>query len=1348
MRGLLGATALAVLCAALPAAENMIGRQSQNEGITAVPAPGPVVVDGLLDDWDRSGTIWSFADISVRDRFSVRTAAMWDAEYLYLSFLWKDPMPLHSVVNPEHDPDKGWVSDAIQLRIVAGGQTSWFTTWPFTPEPGVIRPVLHLSYWKDESNNRKGQDILLLVGQPGDANLRVLTGAPDDPRAEGVQMAYRLLPENEGKGFIQEMRLPWRVVYNRPRAAQAGDVFQMGCEFLWGSAEGQKWPAHRYADNMLPGATSREFFWTAKKAWGEVRLADRGGLEPRRYVEGDNAPKGVIPVRATLPVPDGGIDRIAGFTLVVEDAEGKRVRNLAGDFDPREYAVQNAPEGTVEVRWDGTDDQGQLVAPGTYTVRGLVHGAMGADYERCFYNPGTPPWEMPDGKGAWGADHAIARHVTRAADGVVIGWNFAEGGHGLIGVGPDGRKRWGEKRGVGALAGNDTHVFFMPNTWHTKEPQLMRVNAKTGQYAPFVLHGKKRGLELSLAEVLKDSPLADAEKTGALVAMAATNDTLALLFAHGAVALLDPESAAVRRVFDAPAADETPPPAAADNADNVVHSLAFLADGHVLLVNHAGRLQRLDTREGTRADLPALPGLHTPGAVAAGPQGAMWIVDRGPDQQVKAFDADGKPLAAIGAQGGRPIRGPWRPDALMNVSAVAVDGQGQLWATEYWNFPRRVSVWATDGGALARDYIGNTGYAGTGCFLHENDPARGYVGPIEIALPPDSRDWSVNGIVWVPDPEAGESFRVAPDNHTQPTVFYSDASGQRREYMFVPGYRDYHGFILLMKDGEQWRPVSAVGTVGMVSGKFANHGQTVAAPSGEFEGCNLFDGLIWNDRNNDGKVQRDECEIKATTRPGTDTKRGHQPWPTSNGWGARMNPADLVFYASDNTGAYEYRPLEFTPEGAPAYGSQGLRAIGNKTRGEWVPVPGEDTLLSMAPGKIAGVDRRTGSEIWTYPNPYPHVHGSHRATMPKPGLLIGPLKIMGVVDGGKPNAFFALRGNLGQDFYLTTDGLFIGAMFLDGRLPGMGLPATEDQLAAMPLEMYSNGGEPFNGWLGRQDDGVIRMTNGLPRQAAMVTRLRGLDTIQRFNAPSVVLTAESLAKAGEDNLLRKSAAAAAAEYKIRQKPRNTWKDVPVLTVARQGQPAFAHVQLAYDAKNLYARFDVRDPSPWKNNGKDMTQLFKTGDVVDIQLSPAANDTKAPQAGDQRILIAPFNRKPTAVLMRQLDPDAPEAERARYHSPVMDVSFDKVVALADAKIDVAVEPGLGYTVEAVLPWASLGMAPEAGRAIRGDVGFILSDDAGTINTARIYWSNSATNLVNDLPGEAKLEPHHWGAMRFE
>ena len=1312
------------------AAENMIGRQTQNEGIFSVPAKNPAVIDGELGEWDLSGQIWSFADIGVRDRFSVKTASMWDKDNLYLALYWKDPMPLNSTVNPEFNPEHGWKADAVQLRVLADGQTSWITTWYYAEEQV---PVMHVAYWKDESNNKNGIDLMIFKGKGGGTDL-----------GDGIEMAYK--PLADGTGFIQEVKIPWRIIYKKEHIASAGDTIRMGMEFLWGDSTGKTWPIHRYADNMQPGTTSREFYWTAKNAWGDLTLRAEGNIEPRRYVSGESKLAGTIPVRATLP------GSASGFTLVIEDQNGKRIRNLAGSFDPAEYLLKDSKD-IVEVLWDGLDDEGNPVAPGKYRVRGLTHGPLGAEYEMCFYNPGTPPWDTPDTAGAWGADHESPQFLARAGDNMLVGWSFAEGGHGLILVGKNGMKMWGEKRGVTALAADEKFIYAQPNSWHTKTQSIMRLGVSKGAYAPFVKDGKERPLELTLTDIFAG------EEPGKLLALRVAGDELVLIFANGKIALLDKVSAEPKKMHETGLGTAGKTPGTkdedADTADAAQQTrvgsglTAISKDEKTLFVNYGGSVYAVNLADGKTAPV-ALAGVGRAGALATDGEGNLLVMDIGPDQQIKAFSADGKLVYTCAKKGGRPIRGAFDEQAVLNVSSIDVDSTGNVWATEYWGYPRRVSVWGRDG-KLVRDYIGNTGYSGTGCFLHDNDSTRGYVGPVELELDHKNGAWKVKSILWVPDSNKGEKFRLLAGDHAHQQVFYSEASGRKREYMFAPPYRDWLGYVVLMNGDKGWRPVSYVGSVGGISGKFGRHGVLLAAPDGALAGCDLFDGVFWNDLNGDGIVQKEECEIIKTDKPATATRRGHTPLPVGSGWGGRMDPDDLSFYA---TGLARYAPERFTPEGAPIFTSKSLKRYDIKAGGDLVPVVGENTVLTMEGwgargGAIRGIDSATGEEMWRYPNPYPSVHGSHRATMPKAGLLIGPLKNMGVVDMGQDiGRIFALRGNLGQDFYLTTDGLYVASMFQDGRLPGMSLPAKEEQLKGMPLEMFSMGGEPFNGWLGRQDDGVVRMVCGLPRQAAMITQIKGLDSLKRFTAADVEVTDAVLAQALQDNAKRQAEAAKVELYAVKAwDAAKGWDALNPVKIEREGQPSTAEARLGWDAGNLYARFEVSDPTPWRNEGKDYTRLFKTGDAVDIQLSPSGNDKAEPVEGDQRIVIAQIDGKPVAVLMRAVDRKAPKSEGVNYHSPVTDKFFARVKIIEGAQVEV--QPGGGkYVVRAIIPWKELGMEPQKGMSIRGDLGFILSDAAGTINTARVYWSNKETNLVNDLPFEAWLAPQKWGVVSFE
>ncbi|NLB69099.1 MAG: hypothetical protein GX804_05385 [Lentisphaerae bacterium] len=469
---------------------------------------------------------------------------------------------------------------------------------------------------------------------------------------------------------------------------------------------------------------------------------------------------------------------------------------------------------------------------------------------------------------------------------------------------------------------------------------------------------------------------------------------------------------------------------------------------------------------------------------------------------------------------------------------------------------------------------------------------------------------------------------------------------------------------------------------------------------------------------------------------------------------------DFVFYVD---GIYRYRPTGFSDSGAPIYSRESLEPLGVDDKGDLIEVPEEDLLLCLSTkdypraSRLAGIDTSNGNVLWEYPNPYPRVHGSHRSPIPFPGDIVGPLKIVGVThvndDVGK---IFLICGNLGQDYFMTTDGLFVGAMFNDGRLPSEALPDNEEALVGAPMENFSHKGEPFNGWFGKQADGVIRMTVGFPREAAMILTVTGLDTVQRFDAGDIVISEEMLAEANRDNVRRAGPEESAKVYTVQRFDSapvidgldNDWEDMPALTVDRVGYPFKGTVRMAYDDDNLYVVYSIQDDSPWINGGKDFTRLFKTGDAVDLQIGaeePAKR--REPGPSDMRILISQMDGKPVVVHMKPVDPTAEKESAYTYVSPVMTRIYERLEIMKDAQVSVT-KTDRQYVVEAALPLSVLGFKPEKGMKMRGDFGFISSDTTGTINVARTYWANRDTNLVNDLTSEAWFIPSSWGEIIFE
>nr|MBA3686458.1 hypothetical protein [Planctomycetota bacterium] len=258
-------SALLLLAAGANAADvaaNMIGRQSQNEGLSVVPAPGAVAIDGDLADWDWSGRNWSFADTAIRDRYSVESAAMWDAKHIYFAAKWRDPTPMGNMVDATFAPNDGWKGDCWQIRVQAD-RISHLTSWHFTEQ---ARATMHITH---------------APGGGGDPQF-VVQASDGAELGRGIAMAFR--KDADGKGYTQEVRVPWSVLYEKPPAIAAGLTIRIGCEFLWGDPSGKNWPTHRYADNMQPGVTSREFYWQNTESWGNATLLAAGKLTPRRYV--------------------------------------------------------------------------------------------------------------------------------------------------------------------------------------------------------------------------------------------------------------------------------------------------------------------------------------------------------------------------------------------------------------------------------------------------------------------------------------------------------------------------------------------------------------------------------------------------------------------------------------------------------------------------------------------------------------------------------------------------------------------------------------------------------------------------------------------------------------------------------------------------------------------------------------------------------------------------------------------------------------------------------------------------------------------------------------------------------
>lgn len=319
--------------------------ETENLGIRVLPAPGEVTVDGKIDDWDLSGGIFACKDIeNQRDEYACWLHVMYDADNLYILARWIDGTPMN---NPGTNGwGRGWEGDSLQARFVtAPGKPGEYTT--------------HITGWL---NNAEGKHVIdVTYGKRFD------DGSIADVLQAGARQAF--LKNKDGKGYSQEIALPWRLLTKDGAPLKAGDEFTLTAELNFCHKERGRVSVR---DIFEPEVwIDRRWTHTASHCWGSAALEPKGNVPPRpvRLSDGREAAvqmKDGVPVVdwATLPekkappagAPDGAKPRLtvraAPLTLVKMRGDKSGFTPLSSDCDWHQQVGLMAPN---RARIEGTD---------------------------------------------------------------------------------------------------------------------------------------------------------------------------------------------------------------------------------------------------------------------------------------------------------------------------------------------------------------------------------------------------------------------------------------------------------------------------------------------------------------------------------------------------------------------------------------------------------------------------------------------------------------------------------------------------------------------------------------------------------------------------------------------------------------------------------------------------------------------------------------------------------------------------------------------------------------------------------------------------------------------------------
>lgn len=252
--------------------KEMRSPETQNMGIAIVPAPGEVAIDGELGDWDLSGGIFACSDLKeYRGQASLWIHVMYDATNLYVLARWADASPMS---NPsEHGVGYAWDGDSIQWRMMT--------------KPGDVEQqrIAHVTAWRDGD----GKEILDIEY----GNL--LTGVGREDRKlnpPGARQAFR--KNADGKGYVQEMCVPWSLLTKEGYTPAAGDRVEITVQahfLIPGETNAPKEsefterPTKAVVVRDLSKATEHgversHLFWYPH-LWAAAQLEPKGNVEPR-----------------------------------------------------------------------------------------------------------------------------------------------------------------------------------------------------------------------------------------------------------------------------------------------------------------------------------------------------------------------------------------------------------------------------------------------------------------------------------------------------------------------------------------------------------------------------------------------------------------------------------------------------------------------------------------------------------------------------------------------------------------------------------------------------------------------------------------------------------------------------------------------------------------------------------------------------------------------------------------------------------------------------------------------------------------------------------------------------------
>jgi hypothetical protein len=1036
-----------------------------------------------------------------------------------------------------------------------------------------------------------------------------------------------------------------------------------------------------------------------------------------------NAQRADIPITVKVEKP--------GFvTLVVEDQEGNRLKNLTFD--------QQVQGGVNIVHWDGSAMNG-WAKPGDYHVRGLFHEGITPILECSFYSGGNPPWPTKDGRGAWLADHTPPAAAVFLPEGspwpakdakpvVMIGADSAEAGNALMWLDLEGHKLGGTKiRGWNGAIAAARDVGLSPNANHVAYVVFVKNPSRD--------FGVKDPGALELYAITKTGVKALGEVKGGVQVHDAYRELAGLAVRNGLL-LLANTVADELVAFDVRGVKGVP---YATIKLEKLGGIAFEPDGKLLVISN-GAVKRFTvendwkslTLSGEKV-VVAASAFQSPKQIIED-ENEIYIADWGDSHQVKIFDAiTGEAVRTIGKAGGPQI-GIYDEQRMAHPLGMCVDSKGVLWVAEEDYLPKRISRWNAKTGEFINAWYGPTQYGGGG-FIDPQDKYRAYypsianpgsMGLLEFKIDPQTGESKLTAIRYrFPDPlndlvsYGGYQKRAKyfPTDMVPMGSHGGTCPGQTfyykgRQY-FTDSYNTYwyeqsNFSTLWVLENGVCRPIACCGWVGSGNHRWEMLDEPEIKkriPAGNPDGT----FYVWVDRNHDHAVQPDEIQFAR---------------PCAAGYQGVVFQPDLSIISG---GPIELPVGSVDESGVPHYDLSRITVI-SKTfaRGDVAKSPDGWFVVNCTGFK-------DGEPRWTLTT-------RDTKTPPTgPGDLEDPKRMLGYPvksARGEAGYLIARYSYMGEIYVYSMDGLLVTTLGADIR-KALFWPYPE-QKPGMAITNLTFDAEQFWPFMFGNDDGNVYLSLG--KWHTSIVRLDGLDKVRRLDLGEIKVTPEmfSIAPAAEGSGAQASgsgdemnvvAVHSKLDGKLDDWPADGWGAINEKCAFRLG----------LDENNLVAAYRTDQRELLINSATEFPYAFTQGGGLDLMLRTGTNNGDGIQIGDERLFVTKRNDQVLAVLYRQKS--GASGNKETFASPVGQVTFDDVRDVSKF-VEVASD---GEDYEFSVPLSVLGLKNPIGKTIRGDGGLVLSD--GVRARARMYWHNKVDSMCADVPSEGRLNPDQWGKIKF-